>query len=293
MTQVSFNMPPMDDCFTERYGPQHTRNPRISYFAVHPSDIGFILGKNGITLKVIEDETGAGITLVPYTKMYPTTPPHFEIQGKHDVIMKAINRLHGLCAQSLQRQWEKSAKTSEVTNTLTIARDDMKMVIGKGGRTIMGINQRYNVRSFTRIDEADPKNLSVIDITGYGPDVAAARKHIHNIVYESQKRRGLVKSPEQQNEEMFTILKEQEDLEMIARMKRLYQTDTEAAKKEYRDLFAMLYKSDTVLLDKVKAEISRVREDKTMVIRDGDREWIVPRALFPDNYNDVEEGELC
>lgn len=282
---------PVMDVFAARYGVDYNTRPPL--MVVHPSDIGFILGKNGNTIKTIEDEVGVIITFVPYTPTYPEIPPHFTVVGNPQATMNAFTRISSLANESLRRQWAKSAKTSEVTNTLKIKREDMKMVIGKGGHTIQSINKRYNVRSFTRIDKSDPKDVSVIDIIGYGPDVAAAKKHIGNIITESMRRRGVMTDIMEQSDEMYTILKKQEDLEMIARMKRLYQTDTEAAKKEYRDLFAMLHKSDTVLLDKVKAEISRVREDKTMVIRDGDREWIVPRALFPDNYNDVEVGELC
>jgi predicted RNA-binding protein YlqC (UPF0109 family) len=256
------NVPMRHNIFEERYGPVHTRNPRSDYFAVHPSDIGFIVGKNGITLKKIERDSGViGLALVPYTKSYPNTPPHFEIKGNRPSIMNAIGVICGMCKDNLCRQWEKSAKQSEVRNSLTVEREDMKMVIGKKGHTIQGINKKYNVRTFTRTDDKNPDLKSILDINGFGPDVAAAKNHIMNIVYESQHRRGVMTQPDIEktgicDDKMFQILKEKEDTNLIAKMKRLDGIDTEEAKKEYGELFAMLEKTDEELLGRVRVELS-------------------------------------
>lgn len=235
------------DVFAERYGNDLTRRPVL--MGVHPSDIGFILGKNGSTVKKIEKTVGATITLVPYTMTYPNVPPHFTIVGNQQATMTAFSQLSALASESLRRQWMKSAKTSEVTNTLKIKRDDMKMVIGRGGHTIQTINKRYNVRSFTRADDKDPKDTSVIDITGYGPDVAAAKKHIWNIVNESMRRRGISIDMMEQSDEMFHILKKDEDSQMIRRMMHLYET---YSMDEFWRLHTMLQQSDPVLLKRVE-----------------------------------------
>ena len=240
---------PIMDVFAARYGTDLSIRPPL--MPVHPSDIGFILGKNGNTIKSIEDEEGVIITFVPYTQTYPEIPPHFTVVGNPQATMNTFARLSSLANESLRRQWAKSAKTSEVTNTLIIVRDDMKMVIGKGGHTIQAINKRYNVRSFTRIDEADPKNLSVIDIIGYGPDVAAARKHIWNIVNESMRRRGEAIDPEKDSEEMYTILKKQEDDAMVEKMTLLFFDRSLSGQKEMRELRQMLEQTDKALLKRV------------------------------------------
>lgn len=240
---------PMMDVFAARYGVDYNTRPPL--MPVHPSDIGFILGKNGNTIKTIEDEVGVIITFVPYTQTYPEIPPHFTVVGNPQATMNAFTRISSLANESLRRQWTKSAKTSEVTNTLKIKRDDMKMVIGKGGHTIQSINKRYNVRSFTRIDKSDPKDVSVIDIIGYGPDVAAAKKHIGNIITESMRRRGVMTDIMEQSDEMYTILKKQEDDAMVEKMTKLYFSCDSGAKDEWCKLRDMLGHSDKPLLKRV------------------------------------------
>ena len=249
-------IPVQMDVFADRYGSDLTKRPVL--MGVHPSDIGFILGKNGCTIKKIEKEVGATITFVPYTQTFPNVPPHFTIMGNQNATMNAFSQLSALANESLRRQWMKSAKTSEVTNTLKIKRDDMKMVIGKGGHTIQSINKRYNVRSFTRTDDKDPKDTSVIDITGYGPDVAAAKKHIWNIVHESMRRRGV----QIDVDDMFTILKKQEDDAMVEKMTKLYYLEDVKSKDEWCKLREMLRRTDMPLLkrvdDAIQAELDSV-----------------------------------
>ena len=248
------------DVFADRYGHDLTQRPVL--MGVHPSDIGFILGKNGSNINKIEKEVGATITFVPYTHTFLNVPPHFTIVGNQNAIMNAFSQLSALANESLRRQWMKSAKTSEVTNTLKIKRDDMKMVIGKCGHTIQSINKRYNVRSFTRADDKDPKDTSVIDITGYGPDVAAAKKHIWNIIHESMRRRGVEIEVMKQSDEMFTILKKQEDDAMVEKMVSLYYREDVKSKDEWCKLRDMLEQSDMPLLkrvdDAIQAELDSV-----------------------------------
>lgn len=252
-------IPVQMDVFAERYGKNLRQRPVL--MGVHPSDIGFILGKNGSTVKKIEKEVGATITFVPYTHTFPNVPPHFTIVGNQNAAMNAFSQLSALANESLRRQWMKSAKTSEVTNTLRIKRDDMKMVIGKGGHTIQNINKRYNVRSFTRTDDKDPKDTSVIDITGYGPDVAAAKKHIWNIVHESMRRRGAQIDVMKQSDEMFTILKKQEDDAMIEKMTKLYFDRDVKARDEWCKLRDMLERSDKPLLKRVDDAIQAMSDN--------------------------------
>lgn len=259
-------IPVQMDVFADRYGSDLTKRPVL--MGVHPSDIGFILGKNGCTIKKIEKEVGATITFVPYTQTFPNVPPHFTIMGNQNATMNAFSQLSALANESLRRQWMKSAKTSEVTNTLKIKRDDMKMVIGKGGHTIQSINKRYNVRSFTRTDDKDPKDTSVIDITGYGPDVAAAKKHIWNIVHESMRRRGVqIDVIEQsdkmdQSDEMFTILKKQEDDAMVEKMTKMYFSREPGVRDYLCRLRELLRQTDMPLLkrvdDTIQAELDSV-----------------------------------
>lgn len=256
--QMPVQMPSVD-VFAERYGRDPSARPAL--LVVHPSDIGFMLGKNGSTLKGIEHHTGAVITLVPYTTTFPNVPPHFTIAGNHAATTNAAARLSALANENLRRQWIKSAKTSEVTNTLAIERDDMKMVIGKGGHTIQSINKRYNVRSFTRPDKEDPKNKSVIDIIGYGPDVSAAKKHIWNIVNESMRRRGAPSDLEQKSKKMYKVLKEQEDNATIEKIKQLHATGTTESKKQWKKLYDTVKKTDPELLKRV---------DDALRTRDGD-----------------------
>ena len=247
------NSPMRRDIFDERYGPFHTRNPDSKFFAVHPSDIGFLVGKNGSTLKKIARESGvSSIVLVPYTRSYPNTPPHFEVKGHSFSVTSAITTIAEMCRENLRRQWEKSAKQSDVRNSLTIEREDMKMVIGKNGRTIQGINKKYNVRTFTRQDEKEPNLKSILDINGFGPDVGAATNHIMNIVNESQHRRGIQTRPEEDSEQMFRILKEQEDKVMIDRMMRLHDTPTQKATDEFFRLHLTLQQSDPALLKRIE-----------------------------------------
>jgi len=244
---------PITDVFAPRYGTDHSTRPMI--MVVHPSDIGFILGKNGNTIKTIEDEVGVIITFVPYTQTYPEIPPHFTVVGNPPATMNAFTRMTSLANESLRRQWAKSAKTSEVTNTLKIKRDDMKMVIGKGGHTIQSINKRYNVRSFTRVDKDHPKDTSVIDIIGYGPDVAAAKKHIGNIIIESMRRRGVMTDIMEQSNEMYTILKKQEDDAMVEKLTLLFFDRSLSAQKEMSELRQMLEQTDKPLLKRVDEAI--------------------------------------
>ena len=249
------------DVFADRYGSDLTQRPVL--MGVHPSDIGFILGKSGGTIKKIEKEVGATITFVPYTLTFPNVPPHFTIMGNQNATMNAFSQLSALANESLRRQWMKSAKTSEVTNTLKIKRDDMKMVIGKGGHTIQSINKRYNVRSFTRTDDKDPKDTSVIDITGYGPDVAAAKKHIWNIVHESMRRRGV----QIDVDEMFTMAgakidKKQEDDAIVEKMTKLYYLDDLKSQDEWCRLRDLLSTTDKPLLKRVDDTIQADRKKR-------------------------------
>lgn len=266
------NAPMQRNIFDERYGLAHTRNPDSKYFAVHPSDIGFLVGKNGSTLKKIARDSGvSSLVLVPYTRSYPSTPPHFEIKGHHTATINAIAKISEMCRENLRRQWEKSAKQSDVRNSLTIEREDMKMVIGKNGRTIQGINKKYNVRTFTRPDEKEPSLKSVLDINGFGPDVGAATNHIMNIVNESQHRRGVQTRPEEDSEQMFQILKEQEDKNMFDRMMRLHYTSTQKATDEFFRLHLMLQQSDPALLKRIEDACKSkepMKEKKTVSFSD-------------------------
>lgn len=247
------------DQFSERYGSLQSRSRNMSLFAVHPSDIAMLLGKNGSTINKIARDFGITIDFVPYTETYPNTPPHFRLQGIVPAMRNAQSKMADICRESLRRQWKKSEKVSEVTNTLTIEREDMKMVIGKKGHTIQGINKKYDVRTFTRPDEQNPKHVSTLDITGYGPNVCEAKKHIWNIIQESKTRRGVNKSIEQQEEEMFTILKKQEDDAMVEKMVQLYKTDSTG---EFSKYHLMLQKSDPVLLKRVDEVCRPNKESK-------------------------------
>lgn len=259
-------IPVQMDVFADRYGSDFTKRPVL--MSVHPSDIGFVLGKNGSTIKKIEKDLGATITFVPYTLTFPNVPPHFTIMGNRNATMNAFSQLSALVNENLRRQWMKSAKTSEVTNTLKIKRDDMKMVIGKGGHTIQSINKRYNVRSFTRSDDKDPKATSVIDITGYGPDVAAAKKHIWNIVHESMRRRGVQIDVMEQSDEMFQILKKQEDDAMVEKMTKLYYLEDVKSTDEWCKLWTMLEQTDKPLLKRVEDACKSKKDKKTVRFSD-------------------------
>lgn len=112
----------------------------------------------------------------------------------------------------------KSARTRDVTIKIKISHEDMKTVNGKDSHTIKTINNLYNVRSFTRIDRDDPKETAVISITGYGSNVAAAKKHILNIVDESMRRRGL---PVDAMKEIC-VLKKKENDNVIEKIVKMY-----------------------------------------------------------------------
>ena len=267
------------DLFIERHGPFDKRPQHTCFLAVHPSDIGYIVGKNGSTLAVIGRETGADVQLIPYTTAYPNTPPHFSISGNDMQKRSAWFKITQMCQMNLRRQWEKSAKQSEVRNTLTIDRQDMKMVIGKNGRTIQGINKRYNIRSYTRPNEKDPKNKSDIDLTGFGPDVAAAKNHIGNIVNESMRRRGVAIDVEKQSEEMYTILKKQEDDAMIEKIVKLYAAVTVESEKQWPELHDMVKRTDPKLFERLTEALNTevVFNERSKNIPSGDAKEVCQR----------------
>ena len=261
---MAFSLSP-HDIFAERYGPVEKRSRSVSYFPVHPTDIAMVMGKNGSTVSKIARDFRASIDFVPYTEAYPNTPPHFRIEGETDRLRVVEHKMSEICQENMRRQWKASAKKSEVKNSLTFECEDMRMVIGKNGHNIKGINKRYNMRSFTRPDEKDPKNFSVLDLIGYGPDVAAAKKYIHNIVYESRCRRGLIRTPEQQNEDMYNILKKHEDDDTIQKLLFHYNSGDEQVQKKYDELYEMISKTDQKLRERADKVIMKEQQDIIMI----------------------------
>jgi predicted RNA-binding protein YlqC (UPF0109 family) len=173
---------------------QQTQTKTVN-FNVHPNDVGYLLGSKGTTMRKISCENGVTITYVPYNRYYaPDTPPHFAVNGPSQNVDNTITLYYKMCSENLRRQWITSEKNNNITAFAMVPKEDMPMVIGKGGKTIKAINKQYKVQSKTTTDNG-------LNVTGFSGHVRAAIKHIKNIVEESQKRRGVQpKNPYDQGE---------------------------------------------------------------------------------------------
>ena len=237
-------------------------------FFPHPSDVGYLLGSNGSTLKRISQQTGAEIEFVPYNSIVDANcPVHFVIFGTQCQVAQTLHTFQEMCRKNQLRLCAQSEKKAAIEKTIIMDREDMAMVLGKRGATIKMINMKYGIRS--RTTNGNPgDSKSQISLSGYFKNVQAAEQHIYNIIDESRKRRGLAPFHQQtrdiqaENAHMVSFLKakEQEAADAAATPRTVVENEKEEGEVTDSD-----DDSDDEEIEVISPRIQCERENKKVV----------------------------
>ncbi|XP_028407680.1 far upstream element-binding protein 3-like [Dendronephthya gigantea] len=153
-------------------GGQFGQNPRNfgaqNEIPVPKESVGFIIGKNGDTIKRLQSETGARIQFKPDDASSPTRVA--TIQGPPEQVQRASQMINEIVEQSRQRSGG-SRGGPPIPSGPGVRKVDFPvpaakcgLVIGKGGETIRQINQASgaHVELNRNIPENGPKRLFTI-----------------------------------------------------------------------------------------------------------------------------------
>lgn len=149
------------------------------YYRSHPSDVGFIIGRGGTTIRKISEETH---TYIRFDKTIPPTGS-FVVTGIRPCdINEAVIRLERVANEARKRNATSGTSrtpmphqvkrpTQTTRETLKIRQCDVSLVIGKKGKTIQMISHKSGCHVYA--ERTQDASIAVVNIEGPTYDAVA------------------------------------------------------------------------------------------------------------------------
>lgn len=149
-----------------------TQQEATVYFRSHPTDVGFIIGRGGTTIKRIAEETH---TYVRFDKTIAPEGCFVVTGGRPSDINEAMIRLEKVANEARKRNGISGASrapmsrpmprpTQPTRETLKIRQCDVSLVIGKKGKTIKMIAHKSGCR--VHAERTSDASIAIVNIEG-------------------------------------------------------------------------------------------------------------------------------
>jgi len=149
-----------------------TQTEATAYFRSHPTDVGFIIGRGGTTIKRIAEETH---TYVRFDKTVAPEGCFVVTGGRPSDINEAMIRLEKVANEARKRNVSSGASrapmprqvprpTQPTRETLKIRQCDVSLVIGKKGTTIKMIAHKSGCR--VHAERTSDASIAIVNIEG-------------------------------------------------------------------------------------------------------------------------------
>ena len=137
--------------------------PSASTVMVKGDQLPAVLGKGGGTIRWIEEESGAKLTVPKEGRDADEVP--VTISGSEDAIEKAKQMISDVLQQN-------------ASTDVMLDAEWLRAVIGQGGKEIKELQQQSGARMSVQRDKSNPQDLQCLRISGTEDQVAFARQAV-------------------------------------------------------------------------------------------------------------------
>lgn len=183
----------VDLSLTTPYGPPA---PDAVIIPVPNDCVGLVIGKGGETIKLLQAQSGARKVQVAADSAPNSNYRNVFVEGEQDSVEKVkkmigdILESHQKLKQAMTGMQPGSQKTYKLE--YPVPNNIVGLIIGRGGETIKGINQRHGAFVFIPKECEPGKNERVLIISGTDEQaVTQAKQEIEDIVNMGQKNMAL------------------------------------------------------------------------------------------------------